>query len=277
LTWRIAAASVVGSSHLDRALPCQDAHAYRVLADGTLLVAVADGAGSASRAEDGARLAVQAALAGLEAAVGEAAGEVSEVSWQARMTEVFRVTREALEEAAVEEWESLRAFACTLTCAVALPNCLVVGQVGDGVAVARAADGSLFAASQPQKGEYANEARFLTMPDALEHVDTRVFEQPFDALAVTTDGLLRLALQLPAHSPHTPFFTPLLAFAERAVDPERAASEIAAFLASPRICARTDDDKTLVIAVRVDPAASADPQAAQLSATPAPAPAPASP
>ena len=58
-SWRVVGVSVVGTSHLDRAVPCQDAHRYQVLSGGELLVAVADGAGSAARAEAGASRAVE--------------------------------------------------------------------------------------------------------------------------------------------------------------------------------------------------------------------------
>jgi len=264
--WRVAAASVVGTGHVAHGQPCQDAHAYRAMADGVLLVAVADGAGSAARAEDGARVAVASALEALaavvEAAGGSAADNTGGVDWSDRMTAVFQAVRAALEELANVEWEPLRAFACTLTCALATHRRLVVGQVGDGVAVGRGSDGSLFAASQPQKGEYANEARFVTMADALDHVETRVFDGPLDAVAITTDGLLRLALVLPTHEPHAPF-SPLLDFVGQTAEVEQANARLAAFLASERICARTDDDKTLVIAVHapVDAIAAGDPAA----------------
>ena len=63
-----------------------------------------------------------------------------------------------------------RAYATTLTCAVATDGGLAVAQIGDGIVVARQEDGELFAAVQPQHGEYANETFFLTMTDALEKI-----------------------------------------------------------------------------------------------------------
>jgi hypothetical protein len=72
------------------------------------------------------------------------------------------------------------------------------------------------------------------------------------ALALTTDGLLRLALKLPAYEPHPQFFQPLLTFAREAADETLAQTELADFLASERVCTRTDDDKTLLLAVRTE-------------------------
>src|SRR5207237_8015857 len=58
--WRFAAARATGTSHLQTGTPCQDRLACAVLANGALVAAVSDGAGSAPRAEVGAEIAVQA-------------------------------------------------------------------------------------------------------------------------------------------------------------------------------------------------------------------------
>ena len=60
--WIVLGASVTGSSHLKASLPCQDAHAYCLVGDSTLIIAVADGLGSAAHAEIAAQIAVSAAL-----------------------------------------------------------------------------------------------------------------------------------------------------------------------------------------------------------------------
>jgi hypothetical protein len=65
-----------------------------------------------------------------------------------------------------------------------------------------------------------------------------------------TDGLLNLALQRPGYAPHTRFFEPLVQFCSQAEEPHEASAQLSAFLASERVCARTDDDKTLVVAAR---------------------------
>ena len=46
-TWRVLGASVRGSSHVQRGIECQDAHAIRILGDSRFVLGVADGAGSA--------------------------------------------------------------------------------------------------------------------------------------------------------------------------------------------------------------------------------------
>lgn len=49
--WRVAAASVRGTTHEKTGQPCQDAHCWEQLPESVLVAAVADGAGSAALGE----------------------------------------------------------------------------------------------------------------------------------------------------------------------------------------------------------------------------------
>ena len=60
--WRVACASVAGSGHLKSATSCQDASKFCIPYDGCLVAAIADGAGSATQGEAGARIAVDIAM-----------------------------------------------------------------------------------------------------------------------------------------------------------------------------------------------------------------------
>jgi DNA-directed RNA polymerase specialized sigma24 family protein len=115
--------------------------------------------------------------------------------------------------------------------------------------VARRPDGEFFPVGRAQRGEYANETFFLSEEQALDRLAIHILRDAADALAVMSDGLTRLALKLPGYEPHAPFFQPLFAFAAACDDQKDAEQRLAAFLASERVCARTDDDKTLVLAV----------------------------
>jgi hypothetical protein len=243
--WRVFGASVVGASHLRAGLPCQDAHAWRVRPDGTLLMAVADGAGSAERSDLGAQAAVAAALDALEQQSVPAGAD-----WQPALWVAFEAARGAVELlAAVHDLPS-RAFASTLLCAVVTPHGLATAQLGDGLAVVGLAEGGWKVAASPQRGEYANETHFLTQPGVLAQVEFDWCAAPPQAAVLLTDGLLRLVLDLQTGQPHSPFFEPLLAFAARTAPDADGQAQLAAFLSSDRVNARTDDDKSLVLAVR---------------------------
>ena len=52
--WRVIGASEQGTSHHQHDLPCQDAYAWQVIGD-HFMIAVADGLGSAARAEQASK------------------------------------------------------------------------------------------------------------------------------------------------------------------------------------------------------------------------------
>jgi hypothetical protein len=247
--WFVIGAAVQGSAHERMDLPCQDALGYWITPAGAILIVVADGAGTAERAEQGAQTAVREAMGALEAGLAQGSPQ-GKAGWRSLIEEIFSQALLALEGLAAAESLPLQAFATTLACAVALDDLLVTGQVGDSVVVAGTEGGELFTAALPQRGEYVNETYFLTLPGALERLDVQVFSQPIAALALLSDGLTRLAMQLPAYEPHRPFFAPLFSFAARAQDQTQAEEQLASFLMSERVLARSDDDKTLVLAVR---------------------------
>lgn len=262
--WKAAGAAVRGISHERLDLPCQDVQGYRTLPNGLLLIAVADGAGSAPLSDQGARCAVDEALRALEVSL-ENLQPGGRPAWEQLLRDAFSAAREAVlclagvqpdaENDLFDEYAAAREYACTLTCVVAAADCLAVGQIGDGAVVAAGEDGLLFAATRLQRGEYANETHFLTGAEVLDPLVIEVVERPVEEIAVMSDGLIRLALKMPGQQPHAPFFQPLFRFIHAVDDEEEAVRQLAGFLSSERVNARTDDDKSLVLAVRAVTAA----------------------
>lgn len=244
--WRVIAASVAGTSHLRAGLPCQDAHGFSFLPEAHLAVAVADGAGSAARGELGARWAVESAIAAL-ASVNLCTQSES------RVLEVTHCALEAARDRLLREAETqqidLRSLACTLLLVLAGPHFVAAAQVGDGACVVQLPDRQLVPLTRPPQTEYVNETLFLTSESALEAVQYSFCAIGPLHIAVTTDGLQRLALKLPEGEPFAPFFLPLFRFAASVEGKE--AEQLEAFLRSPRVVERTDDDLTLVIATNL--------------------------
>ena len=88
------------------------------------------------------------------------------------------------------------------------------------------------------------------MDQALDGLEVRVYRESVRALAASTDGLLRLALRLPGGEPHAPFFRPLFDFAATSRRGRPGATRARTLSGVGAVCARTDDDKTLVLAAR---------------------------
>lgn len=251
--WRGFGASATGTAHGERGTPCQDAHALVELPGGGLVVAVADGAGSASHSEQGAWIAVETAADAAAAAVAEGG------SGPARSA--VAAARRALEEAVSDgqsdsgdETEAegasprrLGDLACTLLVAVVTGDSVDAAQVGDGAIVVRRG-GELEVLVPSAAGEFLNETCFLTSSGWTEDLRLRS-ATAVDAVAVMSDGLQLLALDMAAGRPHAAFFAPLLSWAAGAGPDGR---DLVQLLGSEKVNARTDDDKTLALAVLVD-------------------------
>jgi hypothetical protein len=152
---------------------------------------------------------------------------------------------------------SPREFACTLLGAVVSQDRAAFFQIGDGAIVvsnrAEADDyGWIF---WPQHGEFANQTNFVTQDDALEVLEFELGERSVDEVAIFTDGIERLVLDLQEKTAHAPFFRTLFGWVAKtepaAVNEEIPTSEVMGrYLGSKQINDRTDDDKTLILASR---------------------------
>lgn len=241
-TWRVAGASRTGPHHARRGEPNQDR--YRHHCDGaTVIVAVADGAGSLADSGTGAQLAVDAAV---DAAASHP-GPLADAALAA-----VAVARDAL-----LAHPDAATLGCTLVLAVANSDSWAVVSVGDSFAVVTGGDGSHTVIRCPAAGEYANITRLLTSPDP-EPLLVGGSGRPA-ALTVASDGLAFAALTSAANttgpdnddlgtSPrtehaHPGFFTPLV---RHAADPR---FDLAGLLAHMADHDKLDDDTTVVVAV----------------------------
>lgn len=252
--WRIALASSVGTAHLAAAQPCQDAHGHLEATDvdgeGVLALAVADGAGSAEKAEVGALLACET-FTRLVATYLEQGGRVAAIGrplaerWIAGI--LYR-----LELQTRQRGGTLRDYACTLLAAVVGDRSAAFLQIGDGAMVVSGASGwrHVF---WPQHGEFANTTTFVTSDGAARAMAFESHGAPIDEIALFTDGLESLVLHKASRTVHGPFFDSMFGSVRKSaasgVDAGLSRA-LADYLASPRINERTGDDKTLILASR---------------------------
>jgi hypothetical protein len=163
--WKLLYGSVPGTSHERRGEPCQDS-AFGLVAgpvqEPVLVVACADGAGSARHSEAGSRLACAALVRLIAAALDgglpmEAIDRERVLAWHGEVLDL-------LSAAADRQALPVREFACTLLTGVVGRDRAVFSQVGDGAIVISDGDGyrTVF---WPQSGEYANTTNFLTDRD----------------------------------------------------------------------------------------------------------------
>jgi len=254
--WKYGSASVAGTFHLKSSASCQDANHVEVVADAggaeVLLAVASDGAGSATLAQLGSKLAC-------DLFVDEVKSHIEGGNTRALLSDNFiadwigKFRRTAVGWSRAES-ARIQDFACTLLAAVIWPDRAIYFQIGDGAIVESRSDGPdcYTVVCWPQQGEYANVTNFLTDADAAEKVVREARSGAVDEVAIFTDGIQRLALDYRARSAHAPFFAPLFAWLRpRPSGRSRELSDsLAVYLNSEKINSRTDDDKTLILATR---------------------------
>ena len=256
--WRVVRASVQGTSHSRTGQPCQDSSSVEEDApDRMLVAAVADGAGSAELSADGSRIAACAATQRAVTLMRLHVQPYYEGVLEEILKEAVHFARKALEGEARRQNKPLREFATTLIIAICAPEITGAAQIGDGAMVT--ADkrmpqddehGGYTLFSAPQRGEYANTTNFITSSGWQNSLDVRTRRGGISRLAMFTDGIQSIALNAASdNTPHAPFFDPLFRWAENQNDEEAAGNNLAAFLSSPRVTARADDDLTLLLAL----------------------------
>lgn len=250
--WRAVGATVQGVSHRQQSIPCQDSCHWEELPGGILIAAAADGCGSAKHAALGAEWATQAALDQLAQSL--TAGKPAASEWEPLLRRAMQWARDAVLSQAEDLGVEPAQLASTLLIAALHMDCLAAAQIGDGAIVARISDqpseNRLIAVTKPAAGEYINETVFVTSDASLERAQIVVQPGPITGLAMFTDGLQMLALQMPQGTPHERFFLPMFdtvanAPSEKPITPD----QLKAFLQSPRVSERTHDDLLLLLAV----------------------------
>lgn len=245
--WKIIEASVAGTLHKARELPCQDAFAVRVFETGageTLVIAVSDGAGSAKFAETGARFVCDYFISEIGALL-ENGGKASDLN-----QDFSHQFPPKLQTALAEEVgnQNLSDYACTFLALAASEDETVFLQIGDGAIVYSTEPDEFRLFTIPQQGEYANSTFFITDESAAENLKFEKIRNGVKELAIFTDGLQRLAIDFQSKQPYQPFFRSMLAPLRLLNSAENLEKKLSEFLDSPKINERTDDDKTLILA-----------------------------
>ena len=132
MTWRLAYASEVGTSHTHSGTPCQDSCLAQVDVlpnhQPLLSIFVSDGAGRADRGGEGAELAIEAAASFVAKKVAQGEFGLSD----ALATDLVIAVRKHIFSRAEAENLTARDFACTFLGVMSSEGGTLVLQVGDG-------------------------------------------------------------------------------------------------------------------------------------------------
>lgn len=249
--WTWAAACQKGTSHERTGTARQDAFRCVVVGEecSHLIAIVCDGAGSASHGGEGAMIASRA-LSQIAKAYVASTGTLPD---DETAREWIDLTRDQIATLASRRDLKSRDFATTVVMVITDGADTLLLHIGDGAAVARCVDsGEWMALSWPEHGEFASTTYFIT-DEAVVRLRLVRHSAPIDRVALFTDGIERLVLKLAERVPQAPFFSmisePIAQSFEVGVDRDLS-RKLGAYLTSPAVNERTDDDKTLIVACR---------------------------
>ena len=245
--WQAWAAAVAGRTHRVGHRRCQDHCRYRLMRRPSCAIGVvADGAGSAKHGRAGAKLTCVALLASARQLI--LANPHPASIDRDQVCEMLRQARNLIASRAHRR--PVRDYATTVAVAIlGRDGCLFV-QIGDSVIVA-GDRGDYAPVFWPENGEFVNTTSFLTENNFEEHVRFESRPAPAAEVALFTDGLSPIALNLREQTAHRPFFSPL--FTQLRSEIRRRTPrfiverELRHFLRSEAIENRVDDDRSLVL------------------------------
>ena len=239
-SWNYFLASVKGTSHESSNLPKQDSvmvSTFSVDNNEYLVGVVADGAGSAKYSDASSKFICKYFIKRTK-------------NWLKRK-ELKDLTQENIGTWFIDFKESSREFATTLLYGVLSKNYNIFVQIGDG-AISVGDDKSFECVFWPQNGEFINTTSFATEENSENKFMFKVSEELVEKLAMHTDGIELIALDMKNQKPYLPFFTPFFNALYKLKTfgySENLSKQAETFLQSDKVNQKTDDDKTLLMII----------------------------
>lgn len=265
MKWIHGCASVVGQSHVETNTPCQDyckTEELRAKGGETIFLAAAsDGAGSAKHSDKGSMIVVESFFE-LARDAFLISRDIDPIVFFPRWLETCR---QVIATEAQIDLADFRDYAATALLAIVWKDKAAFFQLGDGCIVVDVSN------DNPSKltpswvfwgdklSEEVNVTTFVTSDDGWLQSNCSVFPISVTSLAMFTDGIEHGVLDIRTQSPHYRFFEkcflPLRSLATNSGIREG----ITEILMSDAIASFSDDDKTLILAIRKESTDAGEP------------------
>ena len=249
--WSWISASVIGTSHLKAGSRKQDA--FRCFSpegfEDYFVSVVSDGAGSTNFGGQGASISCRTISTKISCHLKLYKKLPTDEEFMSWIDHV----RDQIFLASVQKNTTPRDFSATLQVVVTNGEETFSAQIGDGCSVFKDLETQKwFIPKWPDHGEYASTTYFIT-DEIKVNCSLNRFTTPIDSVVSFTDGIERLALDFVSYQPHDGFFNAVAKPVHDSKKPGKdfvLTSELERFLSGNSVCSRTDDDITLVVAVR---------------------------
>jgi len=249
--WTWACASHIGTSHLKTGQRLQDAFScFTCSSSGKVYFVgiVSDGAGSAEFGGQGASLVCRSISLAARRHFADNHGLPSQAAIEYWVDDA----RDRIYRAAQVRGKDARDFASTLVCVISDGDNTLFAHIGDGCAVVRErSTGQWIAGTWPDHGEYASTTTFVT-DEPVAKLRITYLSHAVDVISLFSDGIERMVLDMVLKKPAERFFDivaqPVIASAVTTGKDTLLSRQLKEYLGTEQVNARTDDDKTLVIA-----------------------------
>lgn len=252
MEWKYFYSTVKGTSHISSGTEKQDncdSVMLNINGNNYLVSVVADGAGSAKHSDISSayvcKLFIRKTKQWLEKDSIENLSREVVSTW----FEYFQKVIKRL--VSLYKLETTRDFATTVLYALLSENLNIFVQIGDGI-IAISDEQELSAVFLPQNGEFINTTNFATQSNAKDIFMFKTSTEHVKQIAMHTDGIEQIAFDFANQKPFLPFFTMFFNAIENVKNigySESLSNQLEKFLQSERVNKKTDDDKTLFIAV----------------------------
>jgi len=195
-TWSVFGHSLIGSSHIRKEMPNQDAFGYKNLEGDVQVLALSDGHGGAAHkySDLGSQLAIETLIEVLEEYVVQLPNEISEskirfdfegfLSKKIQNGWLAKIQND-------ERYESPYQYGCTLLAVVKLNHFLVCLQLGDGKIAIVYEDGVVYYPMPRDLRFENNETASLSQPNAWAEIKVVIvpLEESIHMVALASDGV----------------------------------------------------------------------------------------
>lgn len=176
--------SIVGKSHIERNVCCQDSHCIQRLENGWCVAAIADGVGSASNAEIGSHIAAENAV---EFCCKYMPYDYNAEGIKATIRTAYSYAYKCILEEAQKAGQPIESYDTTLSLAVYDGYHLIYGHSGDGAIIGLRKFGGFTEITTPQKGEDAVSVLPLRAGSNIWKISE--FDEELSSVLLVTDGM----------------------------------------------------------------------------------------
>lgn len=142
--------SIAGSSHVAKGSPCQDSHCCRILPNGWIAAAIADGVGSAKHSEIASKMACDILIETCKEQITE---DTKFLEAKNIIAEAYKRADLRIKEYVNQSGDLITDYDTTLSAVIYDGKSLAYGHSGDGGIVALTYDGDYVKITEPQKAE----------------------------------------------------------------------------------------------------------------------------